>query len=103
MSARTPGEWRYVRGSIYAGDHRIAVLDAHGETLAEHDANARLLGAAADLLAVVRQVFDLTEAATYTGCLRAGVPERAEAERRRDEILEQARAALAKATGEVAS
>jgi hypothetical protein len=51
------------------------------------------------MLAVLRQVWDLTEAATYCGYLRPGVPERAEAEARRDDILDAARAVLHEVDG----
>lgn len=46
------------------------------------------------LLWVVRQVFDLVEAASLAAYLREGVPEREAAEQRRDEILDGARSAL---------
>lgn len=97
MSAHTPGPWIYVRRDEWS--HSVATQ--HGElpdgspnywTVAsinknrepEHEANARLIAAAPDLLEVLREF----EADAWDGC-----PLR----RADDRLCQKARAAIAKA------
>jgi hypothetical protein len=109
MSAQhTPGPWTFRR----SGDLQWAI-DGPAEgrftpivawiSHVESEADGLLMAAAPDLLAVVRQVFDLHEASNYEGYLRPGADGHGEAVKRVEEILDQARAAIARATGEVSS
>lgn len=105
----TPSGWGWERVTDEQGDPVYDLLDEEGVSIIEsacfvrddatNDRHRALLAAAPELLAVVRQVFDLHEASVYEGCLRDGVPERAAAVARVADILDQARAAIARATG----
>lgn len=100
----TPGPWESfgpMRFTVYGGDPkvRIAVIDyCTGADSAEHDANARLISAAPDLLAALRSNLEYLElkaqgfAAQYPPdhCINLTVSRQ----------LEQTRAAISKATGE---
>ena len=81
MSAHTPGPW-YIRTHDYAnvrgadgifhdGSNLPIVNDVWGKTLAQADANARLIAAAPDLLAALAQLLaevdDMTKRAGWAG------------------------------------
>lgn len=89
----TPGPWHtggYSSRIIYAGDG-FAVADAtvfHGRHEGEHEANARLIAAAPELLDVLQEV---------TRCLAWHEEQHGVGMDRK--AVESARAAIAKATG----
>jgi hypothetical protein len=91
----TLGPWETfgpMRFTVYGGDPkvRIAVVDyCTGADSAEHDANARLISAAPDLLAALQYVTDMLSSSV--------APDDYEPFRR---CMSQARAAISKATGE---
>ncbi len=91
MSAHTPGPWTY---KATAGNHDFAVYpEEAGRDVALvrefHEANARLIAAAPDLLEVARWVVD------WFGNMQEKNMEPEEFE-----VLAEARSAIAKATGE---
>lgn len=95
MSAHTPGPWHYSRldewthsvvtkhGKLLDGsDNCWAIASVNKNREPEHEANARLISAAPDLLSAVRGLLDALPSATTHPAIKA------------------ARAAIAKATGE---
>lgn len=72
MTAKhTPGPWHvsqlwagYTGAEIRAGDTKLAILLINGHNAEHGEANARLIAAAPDLLAVLQTVRELADART---------------------------------------
>ena len=81
-TASGKGDWCYYINSKKA--HEFCPASAHGPSAEEAEANARLIAAAPELLEALERITRVASV-ELTG--------------RRDDVLEQARAAIAKATG----
>lgn len=102
----TPGPWRYdpVDGHIYATSEAsplpapARVCDPHADDIDidEREANARLIAAAPDLLAALRDIY---RAARSRDATMGDQIDLFEARRELRESCERARAAIAAATG----
>ncbi|MFN3858152.1 MAG: hypothetical protein ACK4RV_10400 [Caulobacter sp.] len=97
MAAHTPGPWE-VAGNCVRTRYRMGDPDNNGTMVAdvgvfppEREANARLIAAAPELLAALRQTTDLLATANKSTDRPSSYVW---------EIVGQARAALSKATGE---
>ena len=82
----TPGPWNYDRSgySLYVNSGRelVTALSMDGKRLETSEANARLIAAAPDLLALAERIARLPEHGHYLA------------------LIDEARAAISKATGE---
>ena len=89
MSKHTPGPWKADEGMIVVAGHCVATYHSRDACGEETEANARLIAAAPDLLAVVRMVVRSRDDADAAGDHYAELP---------THVTDAARAAIEKAT-----
>jgi hypothetical protein len=85
-ATRTPGEWRALGSSVFAGSNCIGICDTDNASEDRYEANAWLMASAPDLLDALKSVVSILDAVRHTVGLRGNQLTR----------MEKARAAIAK-------